>query len=172
MRCPGGALPGMRRLAIGALLLVPLLAIAGAVAWLQLAAQRQSSAGSATCSPAPCADAGGYTMHVDRAWSSGGLLHLQVSFTVQGRRNMHAVPDDFRLGTGSSSERPWFDAGAGCPQWPSTSIPDGGRLGPRPLCFRDRSNAPPFTLNWNPDLGISEYFSSGYDVRIAPAAVA
>jgi hypothetical protein len=137
---------------------------------LQVQGQHQATSASRTaglCSPAPCADAGGYKVHVDQVSSSGGLVHVEVSFAVHGRRNMHAVPDDFSLlEAGGRRDRPQFHPSAVCPRWPRTNIPDGGRLGPRVLCFRTAGEAGELTLHWDPDLGITEYFSSGYDIKI------
>lgn len=120
--------------------------------------------GGAACSPRPCADAGGYRMDVTGVQRSDGIVRLQVSFRVSGRSNMHAEPADFRLEQGGTTYRPYFDAAAGCAAWPRTQIPDGASLGPEAVCFRPASTAGRLTLNWNPDLGITEYFSSGYDL--------
>lgn len=142
--------------------LVILVAVAVFAIRDQMAASAQSGAGS--CSPRPCVDAGGYRMTVTGVERGDGIVRVRVSFKVGARDGMHAEPVDFSLEQGGRTYRPYFDAGAGCPAWPRTRIPDNTSLGPRVVCFRPASTAGRLTLNWNPDLGISEYFSSGYDL--------
>ncbi len=130
----------------------------------QMAPPGQSNA--ASCSPQPCADAGGYRMHVTSVQRGDGIVRLQVSFRVDGRSNMHADPMDFSLKQRGRSYHPYFDAAAGCGEWSRTQIPDRTSLGPKVVCFKPASTAGRLTLNWDPDLGITEYFSSGYDVTL------
>jgi hypothetical protein len=169
MRPAGGAVGDVRRIvAVGAAVLCAA-ALVAAIVVLQVQGRRQAEARSQAlaCSPAPCADAGGYRVHVDRAWTSARLVHVQVSLTVPGGQRMHAEPDDFSLDApGGGHEKPRFDASAGCPAWPRTDIPAGGRLGPRTLCFPAPRGGGRPTLHWDPDTGISEYFSAGYDIAL------
>lgn len=129
----------------------------------QIMPPTQSAA--ASCSPRPCADAGGYRMDVTDVQRTSGVVRLQVTFRVDGLTNMHAEPVDFSLRQGGRTYHPWFN-GSTCPDWPRTQIPDGASLGPRVVCFKPATTDGRLTLNWNPDLGITEYFSSGYDVPI------
>lgn len=148
----------------GAAVLI-LAAVAAFAIRSQMAPSAAGGAG-ASCSPRPCADAGGYRMDVRSVERGGGIVRLQVSFRVSGRSHMHAQPSDFSLSQDGQTYRPYFDAGAGCAQWPRTQIPDGTSLGPRVTCFKPSDTAGRLTLNWNPDLGLSEYFSSGYDLTL------
>ena len=159
----------MQRLAVVAAAVAALVLVsAGGLIFLQL---RTGWSGSSTvqstgCRPQPCADAGGYLLRVRDVQIDGGLVRMRVLLTVRGRRNMHSVPDDFALIDARKHHvPPSFDA-AGCDRWPRTQIPDGATIGPLPLCFRAGSATRPLLLNWSPDLGIGEYFSAGYDLRI------
>lgn len=145
-----------------------LLALAAVALWAirSQTARPSGRDGATSCSPRPCADAGGYTMHVTSVERGDGIVRLQVSFRVDGRSHMHAQPADFTLKEGGRTYHPYFDAGAGCAEWPRTQIADRASLGPRAVCFEPGSTAGRLTLNWNPDLGVSEYFSSGYDVPL------
>ncbi|MBO0707467.1 MAG: hypothetical protein J2P44_03815 [Candidatus Dormibacteraeota bacterium] len=157
----------MRRfwILLGALgILVILVAAAAFAIRSQMAPRAQS--GAASCSPQPCADAGGYRMTVTDVQRTNGILRLEVSFQVHGRANMHAEPVDFSLRENGRTYHPYFDTAAGCAEWPRTQIPDGSSLGPRMICFKPATTSGRLTLNWNPDLGIMEYFSSGYDLTL------
>lgn len=156
----------MRRLWIflGVLGVVVVLAAAAFVIRSQTAPQAQS--GDVSCSPQPCADAGGYRMTVASVQRGDGIVRLQVSFRVHGRSNMHAEPVDFSLKDSGRTYHPYFDAAAGCAEWSRTQIPDGGSLGPKVVCFKPADTAGRLSLNWNPDLGITEYFSSGYNLPL------
>lgn len=105
-------------------------------------------------------------MGVRSVQRTAGLVRLEVTFEVAGRQSMHAVPDDFRLLAQRQSYRPSFNDRLGCAAWPRTPIPDGGRLGPKALWFRPPDLHAKLTLQWDPDLGITEYFSSGYAVAL------
>lgn len=154
------------------MLIVGAAALVVAAVVLQTQGRRQASdvsaaQSSSSCSPAPCADAGGYRMRVDSVTTAGQLVRVSVSFAVHGRDRMHAVPEDFSVREASGRrDRPVFQPSAGCSRWERTDIADGGTLGPEMLCFRTSGSHGPLTLNWDPDVGISEYFSPGYDVRI------
>lgn len=150
---------------LGALAVVVILVAAAAFAIRGQMAPRAQS-GAASCSPQPCADAGGYRMTVRDVQRADGILRLEVSFQVQGRANMHAEPADFSLRQNGRTYHPDFDTAAGCAQWPRTQIPDGTTLGPRTICFKPATTSGRLTLNWNPDLGITEFFASGYDLNL------
>ena len=157
---------GMRRIAplgVAGLVLVPIVAGLG---FLELRAQIGGATPAAGCAPTPCADAGGYRVEVSNVTLEDGLVKMQATFDVHGRQSMHAEPDDFRLKDGGQTLRPVTDPVSGCRGWPRTSIPDGTSLGPKSLCFRPGRAASPLVLNWNPDLGLAEYFSSGYDIKL------
>ena len=157
----------MRRfwIVLGALAaLVIVIAVAVFAIRSQVAAPPQSNA--ASCSPQPCADAGGYLMRVTDVQRSDGIVRVQVSFRIDGRNNMHADPVDFSLMQGGRTYHPYFDAAAGCGEWSRTQIPDRTSLGPKVVCFRPATTSGHLTLNWDPDLGITEYFSSGYDLTL------
>ncbi|MGH7912328.1 MAG: hypothetical protein ACREQM_17515 [Candidatus Dormibacteraceae bacterium] len=154
--------------------LVPVIAIAaalvvGTAAYVAVRSQNPATAAptGSTCSGRPCADAGGYRMTVDGVRRQAGIVRLQVSFKVDGRDHMHAVPADFSLRAGGKTYEPYFLARVGCAAWPRTPIADGGSLGPEAVCFKVPSTAGRLTLNWDPDLGILEYFSSGYDLPLS-----
>ncbi len=155
----------MRRFWIAAGVLSALLVVAAAAFAVHglLAAPAQSEA--ASCSPQPCVNAGGYTMNVTGVQRGDGIVRAEVTFHVSGRNNMHADPVDFSLKQGGRTYRPYFDQGA-CAAWPRTQIADGGSLGPKTVCFRPAKTEGNLTLNWDPDLGISEYFSSGYNLTL------
>jgi len=156
----------MRRIALlGAAGLV-LLPIGAGLGFLELRAQVGGATPATGCAPTPCADAGGYLVEVSGVTVQDGLVKMQVTFEVRGRQSMHAEPDDFRLKDGRQTLRSVSDPASGCPGWTRTSIPDGTSLGPKPLCFRPAGGASPLVLNWNPDLGLAEYFSSGYDIKL------
>jgi len=121
---------------------------------------------ASSCSPQPCADAGGYRMDVANVQRGEGIVRMEVTFHVSGRNNMHAEPVDFSLVQDGHSYHPYF-GGSGCSSWPRTQIPDGSSLGPKVVCFRPAGTDGTLTLNWNPDLGISEYFSSGYNLTLS-----
>ena len=128
--------------------------------------QMTPSAGdAASCSPQPCVDAGGYRMDVVNVQRGDGVVRLEVTFHVNGQNNMHAEPVDFSLLQGGHTYHPYF-GGSDCSAWSRTQIPDGTSLGPKVVCFRPASTEGRLTLNWNPDLGISEYFSSGYNLTL------
>ena len=95
-----------------------------------------------------------------------GIVKMQVTFEVRGRQSIHAEPEDFRLRDGGQTLRPITDPASGCPAWPRTTISDGTSLGPKLLCFRPTNTASPLVLNWNPDLGLTEHFSGGYDIKL------
>lgn len=157
----------MRRfwIALGALGAVIVLVVVAVFAIRgQMATPAQSNA--ASCSPQPCVDAGGYRMQVTNVQRADGIVRVQVSFRVNGRSNMHAEPVDFSLRQGGRTYHPYFDSAAGCAEWSRTQIPDGASLGPEVVCFKPTDAAGRLTLNWNPDLGITEYFSSGYDLTL------
>lgn len=157
----------MRRfwIALGALgAVVILVAVAVFAIRSQMSPPVQNS--GASCSPQPCVDAGGYRMDVTGVQRGDGIVRVQVSFRVDGRSNMHAEPVDFTLRQSGRTYRPYFDTSTGCPEWGRTQIADNSSLGPRVVCFKPASAAGRLTLNWNPDLGISEFFSSGYNVNL------
>lgn len=157
----------MRRFWISAAVLCALVILAAVAVFAirgQMAPPAQS--GAASCSPQPCVNAGGYRMQVTSVDRSGGIVRLRVSFRVNGPSSMHAEPVDFSLLQGGKTYRPAFDAAAGCAEWPRTRIPDGSSLGPETICFQPADPEGRLTLNWNPDLGLSEYFSSGYDLTL------
>jgi hypothetical protein len=156
----------MRRvwIAAGVLAALLVLVVVGAFAIRsQISPLAQNEA--ASCSPQPCADAGGYQMNVSNVQRGDGIVHLDVTFHVNGRNNMHAEPVDFSLEQGGRTYHPYFDQGD-CAAWPRTQIPNGSSLGPKVVCFKPASTDGKLTLNWNPDLGISEYFSSGYNLTL------
>ncbi|HKF16999.1 MAG TPA: hypothetical protein VKF14_07410 [Candidatus Dormibacteraeota bacterium] len=158
----------MRRIAlVGAagLVLVP---IAAGLGFLELHSQTGKATPASGCTPTPCAEAGGYRVQVSDVTVQDGIVKMQVTFEVRGRQSMHAEPEDFRLREGGQTLRPITDRASGCPGWPRTSIPDGSSLGPKPLCFRPAHAASPLMMNWNPDLGLTEYFSGGYDIKLRP----
>jgi hypothetical protein len=159
----------MPRLAVATVALAALVLLGGGglfVLQLRANSQAATTGHGAGCRPEPCADAGGYQLHVQGVRIDGRTVRMEVVLTVRGRSNMHSVPDDFTLiDAGKRHAHPVFDA-AGCHRWPRTRIPDGTTLGPLPLCFRPASVSPPLLLNWSPDLGITEYFSGGYDLPI------
>jgi hypothetical protein len=126
-----------------------------------------STESTSQCAPRPCINADGYTMMVQGVQRQTHLVRLEVSFQVRGQTKMHAVPGDFSLLESGRTYRPYFDVGAGCPAWSRTQIPDGGHLGPKVLCFAPPDPHGRLTLKWDPDLGISEYFSSGYGLVLS-----
>lgn len=155
----------MRRLWIAVGVLVALMAVAGAAAFAIHGQMTPAQSDAATCSPKPCVDAGGYRMDVTDVERGEGIVRLQVTFHVTGRNNMHAEPADFSLQQGERTYHPYFGA-EGCSAWPRTKIPSGSSLGPEVVCFKPARTDARLTLNWDPDLGISEYFSSGYDLTL------
>lgn len=158
----------MRRIAlVGAAGLV-LVAIAAGLGFLELHSETGKATPASGCTPTPCADAGGYRVQVSDVTVQDGIVKMEVTLEVRGRQSMHAEPEDFRLREGGQTMRPITDPASGCPGWPRTSIPDGTSLGPKPLCFRSANAASPLVLNWNPDLGLTEYFSGGYDIKLSP----
>lgn len=158
----------MRRTAVVALLVaVPIALVVAAAAFLEIQARlpQAPAPGHRPACAAPCADAGGYAVTVADVRSTPGMVVLDVTLHVRGRSNMHTTPDDFTLREGGHTYRPAF-GGAGCPRWARTQLGDPSTFGPEPLCFRPASTASPLVLHWDPDLGISEYFSGGYDIRV------
>src|SRR5215470_15952563 len=156
----------MRRIALvgaGGLVMVAILAGLG---FLELHSQTGKATPASGCTPTPCANVGSYQLQVSDVTVQDGTVKMQVTFEVRGRQSMHAEPEDFRLRDGGHTLRPITDPASGCPPWPRTSIPDGTSLGPKPLCFRQTNAASQLVLNWNPDLGLSEYFSGGYDIKL------
>jgi hypothetical protein len=156
----------MRRIALveaAGLVLVPIVA---GLAFLELRSQTGKATPASGCTPIPCANAGGYRVQVSDVTVQDGIVKMQVTFEVHGRQSMHAEPEDFRLRDGGQTLRPITDSASGCPAWPRTSISDGTSLGPKPLCFHPTNAASPLLLNWNPDLGLTEYFSGGYDIKL------
>lgn len=159
----------MRRfwILVGVVAAVVVVAAAGVLAVRSQVSPPPARSGAAACSPRPCVDAGGYRMNVTSVERGDGIVRVTVRFRVSGLTNMHAEPVDFTLRRDGTTYRPWFDAGAGCAAWPRTQIPDGASLGPKVVCFRPAATSGRLTLNWDPDLGISEYFSSGYDLTLS-----
>jgi hypothetical protein len=157
--------------------LVPLIAVAlvaavliAGAAVLQIEGQRQATAvaqrPSGDCAPRPCAEASGYVVRVSDVHDDGGVVTLRVAFDVHGRGKMHAEPSDFSLrDSAQHRHRPWFD-GAQCRRWPRTDVPDGGHLGPMPLCFHVEGAPGPMALRWDPDLGPLEAFAPAYDLPL------
>ena len=155
----------MRRIAVlgGSGLLLVLMA--AAVGFLQLRSHSDSATPSEACSPAPCADAGGYRVEVSDIAVQDGLVKVQVRFEVSGQ-TQHAQPEDFVLREGLAIRRPVRDPASGCPSWPRTNIAAGATFGPMPLCFHIATRASALVLNWRPDMGVSEYLSRGYDIKL------
>lgn len=158
---------GMRRITIFGLAGLVLVLMVGALVALQLRSQAGNTARSLPCSPAPCADAGGYRLVVSDVTVQGGTVRMLLTFEVHGLKSMHAQPEDFLLKDGRHIYRPVEGvATPACPAWPRTNIPDGSGLGPKPLCFHPGKAGAALVLNWSPDLGVSEFFSAGYDIRL------
>lgn len=156
----------MRRLSIAAGVLAALLVLMGAAVFAihsQITPPAQNQATS--CSPQPCVDAGGYRMDVVNVQREEGIVRLEVTFHVSGLNNMHAEPVDFSLEKAGRTYHPDY-AADGCSAWPRTQIPEGTSLGPKAVCFKPAGTDGKLTLNWDPDMGISEYFSSGYNLTL------
>jgi hypothetical protein len=94
-----------------------------------------------------------------------GLVTMQVTFQVSSQ-TQHAQPEDFVLREGLAIRRPVRDPASGCPAWARTNIAGGTTLGPMPLCFHIATRSSALVLNWRPDVGVSEYFSRGYDIKL------
>ena len=139
--------------------------MAAAVGFLQVRSRSDSATPSQACSPAPCAEAGGYRVEVSDVTVQDGLVTMQVTFTVSSQAQ-HAQPEDFVLREGLAIRRPAREPASKCPAWPRTNIAVGTTFGPKPLCFHIANRTSPFVLNWRPDVGVSEYFSRGYDIKL------
>jgi hypothetical protein len=162
----GGAYRGVRTIVVAGVVLV-VLVVGGMAGVAAVGSVVSTTTKPGTCSPRPCVEVGGYTMLVGAVRRGPAIVTVQVSLKVHGRSDMHTVPDDFRLLQGGHSYRPYVEPSAGCAGWPRTQIPNGGGFGPKVLCFRPTNTHAPLSLNWEPDLGVSEYFSSGYAIRLS-----
>ena len=69
-----------------------------------------------------------------------------------------------RLDGAGNEHHPNFSA-PGCEHWDSYEIPQNQTYGPKPICFAVGSGVrAPYTLRWNPDLGL---FSRTYNLPLS-----
>ena len=104
------------------------------------------------CTPAPCADLGGYTLWVTNLEAQDSLVTMQIMFR-NSSDSTHAEPADLELiDSRGQSSRPVFDA-PGCTPWSRHEFNHGATYGPVTVCFKPTSTAPPLVLRWSPDFG-------------------
>lgn len=112
------------------------------------------------CSPQPCADVGGFTVHVDSVqWNyvPAGLFkpepgnqfaRVTVRFENAAPNEKHADPFQFVLRDQQGVKHAVTFAGDG---WSAVNLSPGGRFGPRSIDFQVTSGTTAGTLVWTPD---------------------
>lgn len=113
-----------------------------------------------TCSPQPCADAGGFTVHVDGVeWNyvpiglfqpepGNQFARITVRFENTAPTEKHADPFQFVLKDQEGVKHAVAFAGD---TWSAVNLSPGGRFGPRSLDFQVTKGTRAGTLVWTPD---------------------
>ncbi len=125
------------------------------------------------CRPAPCGDANGFELFVNRVdrprpglaiFGTAGstqYVSLQVSFANHTNDPLavnpgnRADPADFKLRDSLGVEHEAsFTVAPGCARWSATEVNRSANFGPEPLCFETTGElTAPVTLIWSPDVG-------------------
>jgi hypothetical protein len=111
------------------------------------------------CSPQPCADAGGFAVHVDSVeWNcvpglfkpepGNQFARVTVRFENAAPNEKHADPFQFVLRDQQGVKHAVTFAGDG---WSAVNLGPGGRFGPRSIDFQVTSGTTAGTLVWTPD---------------------
>jgi hypothetical protein len=121
------------------------------------------SASASGCSPTPCADVQGYTLHISQVQVTGNLVSMQVIFR-NSSDSTHASPEDLRLVDSKHNSSGIITGPPGCSTWDRHEFNNGAVFGPIYVCFRVTSTESPLTLQWSPDFG---FFCCQTDILIA-----
>jgi hypothetical protein len=108
---------------------------------------------ASACSPTPCADVQGYSLHVTNVQISGDLVSMQVTFR-NSSASTHASPEDLKLVDSNHHSSGLITGPTGCSTWARHEFNDGEVFGPIYICFQVSTSAPPLTLQWSPDFGL------------------
>jgi hypothetical protein len=120
-------------------------------------------AAASGCSPTPCADVQGYSLHISNVQIAGNLVKMQVTFR-NSSESTHASPEDLRLIDSSRHSSELITGPPGCSTWARHEFHNGEVFGPIYVCFQVGTTASPLTLEWSPDFG---FFCCQTDIRIA-----
>ena len=104
------------------------------------------------CSPTPCADVKGYSLHVSNVQISGSLVSMQVTFR-NSSASTHASPEDLTLVDANHHASGLITGPPGCSTWARHEFNDGEVFGPIFICFQVSTSRSPLTLQWSPDFG-------------------
>lgn len=115
------------------------------------------------CSPTPCADVRGYQLHITNVAVNGNLVSMQLIFR-NSSSSTHASPEDLELIDSKRHASGLVTNSPGCNTWPRHEFNNGAVFGPIDVCFRVTTAAPPLTLQWSPDFGLT---CCQTDVKIA-----
>jgi len=112
------------------------------------------------CSPQPCADAGGFKVHVESVeWNyvppalfqpepGNQFARITVRFQNSAPTEKHADPFQFVLKDQQGVKHAAAVAGDG---WSGVNLSPGGRFGPRSIDFQVTKGTEAGTLVWTPD---------------------
>ena len=104
------------------------------------------------CSPTPCADVQGYSLHISDVLISGSLVSMQITFR-NSSSSTHASPEDLTLVDANRQSSGLITGPTGCSTWARHEFNNGQVFGPIFVCFRVSTTASPLTLRWSPDFG-------------------
>ncbi len=104
------------------------------------------------CSPTPCADVQGYSLHITNVEISGNLVTMQITFR-NSSSSTHASPEDLMLVDANRQSSGLITGPPGCSTWSRHEFNNGQVFGPIFVCFRVSTSASPLTLRWSPDFG-------------------
>jgi hypothetical protein len=104
------------------------------------------------CSPTPCADVQGYSLHITNVQISGNLVSMQITFR-NSSSSTHASPEDLTLVDANRQSSGLITGPPGCSTWERHEFNNGQVFGPIFVCFRVSTSASPLTLRWSPDFG-------------------
>jgi len=124
-----------------------------------------SNTSSTSCSPGPCANAGGFTVSVSglnrntpsnnefsQPEQGNHFVSMQVTMKNGTKDSKSANPFDFKLRDAQGQEHDIaFATAAGCDTWQAVDLAAGATLGPKPLCFEASGDpSAKLTLLWSP----------------------
>ena len=104
------------------------------------------------CSPTPCADVQGFSLHITKVEISGNLVSMQITFR-NSSSSTHASPEDLTLVDANRQSSGLITGPPGCSTWARHEFNNGQVFGPIFVCFRVSTSAAPLTLRWSPDFG-------------------
>jgi hypothetical protein len=107
---------------------------------------------ASSCSPTPCADVQGYSLHITNVQITGNLVSMQITFR-NSSSSTHASPEDLTLIDANRQSSGLITGPPGCSTWARHEFNNGQVFGPILVCFRVSTSASPLTLRWSPDFG-------------------